>query len=51
MARRRREHFFGFLRKAFPELVDGYERLYQGSYAPASYAEAVKNVVRGCLAK
>jgi len=46
-----REHFFGFLRKAFPELVDGYERLYQGSYAPASYAEAVKNVVRGCLEK
>jgi len=46
-----REHFFGFLRKAFPELVDGYERLYQRSYAPASYAEAVKNVVRGCLEK
>jgi len=46
-----REHFFGFLRKAFPELVDGYERLYQGSYAPASYAEAVKNVVRGGLEK
>jgi len=44
-----RDHFFGFLRKSFPELVDGYERLYQGSYAPASYAEAVKNVVRGCL--
>ena len=46
-----REHFFGFLSRTFPELVEGYERLYQGSYAPASYADAVKNVVRGCLEK
>jgi DNA repair photolyase len=40
-----REHFFGFLSREYPELVEGYARLYTGAYAPASYVTAVKQVV------
>ena len=33
-----KDHFMGFLAHAFPEMVDGYRRLYPGAYAPAEYA-------------
>jgi DNA repair photolyase len=40
-----KDHFFGFLEKEFPEMVDGYQRLYPGAYAPASYVTAVRQVI------
>ena len=40
-----KDHFMGFLREEFPHLVEGYERLYPGSYAPAEYVEKVKDLV------
>ena len=40
-----RDHFMGFLRKEFPHLVAGYERLYPGAYASTPYSEAVRNLI------
>jgi DNA repair photolyase len=40
-----KDHFMGFLRQEFPHLVEGYERLYPGSYAPAEYVQTVKGLV------
>ena len=37
-----KDHFMGFLRQEFPGLVEGYERLYRGAYAPKEYVETVK---------
>ena len=42
-----KDHFMGFLRQEFPHLVEGYERLYPGAYAPADYAQTVKGLVDG----
>lgn len=41
-----RTHFFGFLQRTYPHLVDGYERLYRRAHAPAGYVAAVKQTVR-----
>jgi DNA repair photolyase len=40
-----KDHFMGFLRAEDPHLVQGYERLYVGAYAPKAYAEAVGAIV------
>jgi DNA repair photolyase len=40
-----KDHFMGFLRAEFPQLVQGYERLYPGAYAPKAYVEAVGAIV------
>ncbi len=40
-----KDHFMGFLRAEFPQLVQGYERLYPGAYAPKAYVEAVEAIV------
>jgi DNA repair photolyase len=38
-----REHFFAFLDREYPQLLEGYHRLYTASgYAPADYTRAVK---------
>jgi DNA repair photolyase len=42
-----REHFMTFLARAYPDLVEGYERLYIGAYAPRSYAAKVSETLRG----
>ena len=34
-----KDHFMGFLRQEFPHLVEGYERLYPGAYAPKDYVD------------
>ena len=34
-----RDHFMGFLAGEFPDLVDGYKRLYPGAYAPKAYVD------------
>lgn len=41
-----REHFFSFLQREYPQLVDGYLRLYPRAYASRGYVERVKDVVR-----
>jgi DNA repair photolyase len=40
-----KDHFMGFLREEFPHLVEGYERLYPGAYAPKAYTAAVKSML------
>jgi DNA repair photolyase len=41
-----REHFFAFLDREFPDLREGYDRLYAGgAYVPAAYATAIREVV------
>jgi len=46
-----RQHFFGFLEREYPELVEGYERLYTGRYAPKEYVDKVKTIVNDARAK
>jgi len=40
-----REHFMRFLGDEYPHMVDGYEQLYAGKYAPASYRKEVSNLI------
>jgi DNA repair photolyase len=40
-----KDHFLGFLRQDYPELVEGYARLYPGAYAPKDYAETVRRTI------
>jgi DNA repair photolyase len=44
-----REHFFAFLSREHPDLVEGYERLYADVNAPTAYTQAVKKVVSDAL--
>jgi hypothetical protein len=36
-----REFFFDFIAREYPALLDGYQRLYAGARATASYVDAV----------
>jgi hypothetical protein len=40
-----RDHFMGFLAKEYPHLVESYNRLYAGPYAPAGYISAVRGMI------
>jgi DNA repair photolyase len=40
-----KEHFLGFLAKEFPHMVEEYNRLYAGAYAPPAYATAVRAMI------
>lgn len=40
-----RRHFMRVLSKEYPQLVDGYERLFTGKYAPAGYTGEVARLV------
>lgn len=40
-----KDHFMGFLRQEFPQMVGRYERLYPGAYASADYAASVHAMV------
>jgi DNA repair photolyase len=40
-----KDHFMGFLAREHPELLDGYNRLYPGAYAPSPYKDAVRQLV------
>lgn len=40
-----KDHFMGFLAREFPEMLEGYRRLYAGAYAPSSYVTAVCQVI------
>jgi hypothetical protein len=37
-----KEHFFAFLERLHPEMLDGYQRLYGGAYARPDYVTAIK---------
>jgi len=41
-----RDHFMGFLARAFPAMVEKYERLYAGAYAPPEYAATVRALIQ-----
>jgi DNA repair photolyase len=40
-----REHFFGFIRREFPQMLEGFEKLYAGPYAPPGYVGSVRAMV------
>jgi DNA repair photolyase len=40
-----RDHFMRWLAAEFPHMVEGYNGLYAGKYAPSSYRKEVSNVV------
>jgi DNA repair photolyase len=40
-----RDHFLRWLAQEFPHLIDGYNGLYAGKYAPAAYRKEVQSVV------
>lgn len=40
-----KDHFMGFLAKAFPHMVDGYNRLYAGAYATSDYVTSVRGMI------
>ena len=40
-----RDHFLGFIRSEFPHLLEGFEKMYRGPYAPKGYTEAVSQMV------
>lgn len=40
-----REHFFGFLAREYPDLVDGYARLYKSSRAATPYVAQINAMV------
>ena len=44
-----RGHFFAFLAREYPTLVDGYTQLYQKAYAPSDYTRQVKAMVSSVL--
>ena len=44
-----RQHFFAFLEREYPDLLDGYRGLYQGSYAPKGYVQKIKAMVSGLI--
>jgi DNA repair photolyase len=46
-----RDHFLAFLSRTYPDLLEGYRRLYLGSYAPSGYARQVSAMVQTLAAK
>ena len=40
-----KDHFMGFLRHSFPDMVHSYERLYPGAYASPEYAASVRALI------
>jgi DNA repair photolyase len=40
-----KDHFMGFLQKEFPHMVDAYNELYAGAYAPNGYVKAVRAMI------
>jgi DNA repair photolyase len=46
-----REHFFAFLRREYPQLVDGYARLYPRGYAPKGYVSEILTAVKATAAR
>jgi DNA repair photolyase len=45
-----RDHFLGFIRSEFPHMLEGFEKLYAGPYAPPGYIASIRAMV-GTLQK
>jgi DNA repair photolyase len=41
-----RDHFMNFLAREYPQMVEGYGRLYAGAYAPREYVKAVSGMIQ-----
>ncbi|MGH9309944.1 MAG: radical SAM protein [Vicinamibacterales bacterium] len=41
-----KDHFLGFIRREFPEMLEGFERMYAGAYAPQGYAASIAAMMR-----
>jgi DNA repair photolyase len=40
-----RDHFLGFIRREFPQMLEGFEKLYRGPYAPSGYTSAIRQMI------
>ena len=40
-----RDHFMGFIASEFPHMLEGFEKLYTGAYAPSGYISAIRGMV------
>ena len=40
-----RDHFLGFIRSEFPQMLQGFEKLYAGPYAPPGYVASVRGML------
>jgi len=40
-----KDHFLGFLKQQFPQMLEGYGRLYAGAYAKADYINGVRAMI------
>jgi DNA repair photolyase len=40
-----RDHFLGFIRQEFPEMLEGFEKLYRGPYAPSGYTATIRQMM------
>ena len=46
-----REHFFEFLAREYPHLLDGYRRLYVRGYAPKGYTNEITAIAKTTAAR
>ena len=40
-----KDHFLGFLAREYPQMLENYERLYAGAYAPPGYVGTVRALI------
>ncbi len=40
-----RDHFLGFIASQYPHMLEGFENLYTGAYAPAGYTASIRGMI------
>ena len=40
-----KDHFLGFIAAEFPQMLEGFQRLYTGAYAPGDYVSSIRAMV------
>ena len=40
-----KDHFLGFIAREFPHMLQGFEQLYTGAYAPRGYISSIRAMV------
>jgi DNA repair photolyase len=40
-----KDHFLGFIAGHFPHMLEGFERLYAGAYAPSGYVSSIRAMI------
>jgi DNA repair photolyase len=40
-----RDHFLGFIAAEFPHMLEGFEKLYTGAYAPSGYISSIRGML------